>query len=437
MIEKLQRVMVTFILLVDMRVFHSLSRGETSDAANVEGSTDTFVLIIVALANLLVILLAMSKFRKMLSIFAHNLLICAMLAMVFLSVTWSLDRGFSFRRAVLLLFSTTLAVYLGQRFSVDDLHNIYRNTILVMFGLSALVLVVSPGVVLDPANPGAIRGLVGHKNGFGLYAGLLAVMLMAGGMTKWRNRAAKYLTFGIALGVVALSHSSTALIAFAAVAGMYPLLRSLQKRPEALLPKLALGFLLVAPIALMLATGSDSMFGSVTGKDASLSGRTKLWGLLVDAVSDQPMKGYGYDAYLGSQGSEWKHVAEKTGWTPAHAHNGYLQMTVSLGLPGLAIFMILLVLCVRRAMAFARENPSAEGLFPLAILLYLIVHNMSETTFLQSSGLVNILMFSLYVSMSLHPFLRSSESAEYEVVATEPEPAGNLPAPGMARFITE
>jgi len=235
--------------------------------------------------------------------------------------------------------------------------------------------------------------------------------------------------------LILLSRSSTALISFAAVAAMFPLLKLLQNRPKLIWPRVALGVILAVPLILTFAGGLDPALESF-GKDSSLSGRTKLWMSLTDAIMKKPLQGYGYDAYLGSQGSEWKDTVKKLGWLPVHAHSGYIQIALSTGLLGLGIFVAFLTKCVVRALAFARANQGTQGLFPLALLIYLILHNVTETTFLQSSGLANILLFAIFVSMWIHPRLRRNESlAESELPVLKQSDGirpGSLPVSGAA-----
>jgi exopolysaccharide production protein ExoQ len=329
-------------------------------------------------------------------------------------------------------------VYIGLRYSVDEIQRFFRDAILVMAAASIMLYVVAPNMVKDLVNPEALRGLVGHKNTFGLYMGLLGVIFLAGGMSTWRPRGLKYAAFAAIMVLLFLSHSGTAWISFAAVAAMFPLLKVLQNRPSRLLPKLVLGAILFTPLVLTFTGGLDPALGSL-GKDATLTGRTKLWALLIDAIAQKPLQGYGYDAYLGSQGSEWRATVKKVEWIPMHAHSGYIQMALSIGLVGLGIFVVFLIKCMLKAIIFARENPGAAGLFPLAALIYLVLHNLTETTFLQSSGLANILLFAIYVSMSLHPFLRSNKSAE-EFPTLEydlQEAPGSMPASGIAHSIVQ
>jgi exopolysaccharide production protein ExoQ len=436
--EKVKSAIIVFILLANMRVFHTLlaPSGETLEAANTNPQTSPLVLIIVLLSNLLLFLLLLPNIKRIASIFAREIVVSAILLLVLLSAFWSVDGAFSIRRAILLLASTTAAIYIGQRYYVDEIQAFFRNAILVMATLSLMLYAVVPKMVMDLASPEALRGLVGHKNTFGLYMGLLGVIFLAGGMNNWRSRALKCVVVAATMALLVLSHSGTAWIAFLVVAAMFPLLKVLQNRPSLVLPKVILGVILAIPLLLTFLGGLDPVLGSL-GKDATLTGRTKLWALLTDAIAQKPWLGYGYDAYLGSQGSEWRDVVKKVEWIPMHAHSGYLQIALSIGFVGLSIFILLLIKCVLKAVVFARENPGPAGLFPLAALLYLILHNVTETTFLQSSGLANILLFAIYVSMTLHPFLRTSESVNANLGALEQDfgdLSASLPSARVAHF---
>src|SRR5208283_4894771 len=127
MLEKLKNGIIIFVLLVDMRVFHTLMApsGETLDAANTNPQSSPVVLTIILLAQFLMFILILLDLKKVIRIFIQNILILATLFIVVFSVFWSVDGGFSLRRVILLLVSTATGVYIGQRYQVDGIQRIF------------------------------------------------------------------------------------------------------------------------------------------------------------------------------------------------------------------------------------------------------------------------------------------------------------------------
>ena len=83
------------------------------------------------------------------------------------------------RRSVLLLASTMIAIYVGERYSIKAFAHLLAQTFCLMIVLVLLVYLVAPEYVIDySAYGGAWRGLSTYKNTFGEYMAV-AVLLLA------------------------------------------------------------------------------------------------------------------------------------------------------------------------------------------------------------------------------------------------------------------
>jgi O-antigen ligase len=78
--------------------------------------------------------------------------------------------------------------------------------------------------------------------------------------------------------------------------------------------------------------------------DSSFTGRTDIWEFALQSLQLRLATGYGFEAFWGTdairnvpQGLEWAEYA-------SHSHNGYLDTALSMGLPGLALLIAVLVL---------------------------------------------------------------------------------------------
>jgi O-antigen ligase len=84
---------------------------------------------------------------------------------------------------------------------------------------------------------------------------------------------------------------------------------------------------------------------NVVMSDVSFTGRTDIWRFAVDHIVERPITGYGFSAFWGteqvvhglSQGATWATAA-------TDAHNAYLNLAVTVGLPGLALVFVWMVL---------------------------------------------------------------------------------------------
>ena len=246
-------------------------------------------------------------------------------------------------------------------------------------GLAALVLlaVCYLGVVFapqlsmhmatdiqEPHLAGDWRGAFGHKN---VAAAVMAMLLF---VAIYVVRAGAPV-LGASVGLLALvfllnsaGKTSSALILFVlALTSLTGVIRSFWLRAA----------MLYAPLLVLSMVGvgtviSDHLanIAKMLPLDTSFTGRTDIWTFAVQALLLRPWTGYGFAAFWGSgsirdlpQGMEWAEYA-------SHSHNGYLDTALSIGLPGLALLMAVLVIAPLRNFHLAERGGNSG---PLAMLL--------------------------------------------------------------------
>jgi O-antigen ligase len=82
---------------------------------------------------------------------------------------------------------------------------------------------------------------------------------------------------------------------------------------------------------------SDLLFG-LLGKDATLTGRTKIWSAILRQINERPWSGFGYAA-IWDETDQWGPLAwitKDAGFRAHHAHNSWLEQWLAIGVPGLA-----------------------------------------------------------------------------------------------------
>jgi O-antigen ligase len=78
--------------------------------------------------------------------------------------------------------------------------------------------------------------------------------------------------------------------------------------------------------------------------DSSFTGRTDIWTFAVQSLQARLPIGYGFSAFWG--GSAIQNLPEGKEWAAyaSHSHNGYLDSALAMGLPGLALLILVLVI---------------------------------------------------------------------------------------------
>jgi O-antigen ligase len=113
-------------------------------------------------------------------------------------------------------------------------------------------------------------------------------------------------------------------------------------------------------------------------KNATLTGRTTLWEILWRRFQERPIVGFGYEAF-------WKQYPQgimPPGWVEGdgfaiHAHNGYIDIALALGFAGLILYLFAQGLSWRNALKLARQKKQIIFVWPLLILIYLSLANLT------------------------------------------------------------
>ncbi len=139
----------------------------------------------------------------------------------------------------------------------------------------------------------------------------------------------------------------------------------------------------------MLAGGSGTR---VFGKSSTLTGRTDLWASLIEAVGERWPFGYGYQSFWTDSGRVTS-VYRDSGVQLGSAHNGYLDVALSLGVVGLILTMFLLGRGLIRRTAV---SPIDIAVVVLAVNIAIV--NLSESRLLLPNSIfTTILVAFAYV----------------------------------------
>jgi O-antigen ligase len=155
---------------------------------------------------------------------------------------------------------------------------------------------------------------------------------------------------------------------------------------------------------LILGIGGGAL--EAIGRDASLTGRTDVWEVVLSFV-ENPWFGAGYENFW--IGERLEHL---TDWGGNTAHNGYLEIYVNLGWIGLILLGTVILTGYRNMASAVRSDPNV-GRLRLAFFVICLIYNFSEAAFKMMSPVW--LMF-LWATMAV-PKLQSSVNVPSRVPA--------------------
>ncbi|MFK0340064.1 Wzy-type polysaccharide biosynthesis protein UppW [Agrobacterium deltaense] len=194
--------------------------------------------------------------------------------------------------------------------------------------------------------------------------------------------------------------------------------------------------LFLAVFALVtVGTTVDPVFSQMLtklGLDASFTGRRDIWTVAIDYIRQSPLLGYGYQAFWRSD-ALMSSFTENNTWatTAPDSHNGYFDLLLAGGVPGLVLVMVwiyLLPLHYLGKMNEATRNSPLTRLY-VGVWLYVLLYGFLETLFFLSTGFV--WFFLIVAVMGLH--LQANASLVEDEAEREPERAvggaGIVPTP--------
>jgi O-antigen ligase len=316
------------------------------------------------------------------------------------SMIWSISPDQTMRRGIALAFTSLSGVALAARFRWARLAEVLATAFAVMAIGSFLAGAALPGFGRDhDLFPGAWRGLWTDKNLLGGYMALGGGIFAAAGLLNPRRAIVWWPMVGLALLLMVLSTSKTALVSCLLGLCGVGLIWLVRRGPAMAIVTsygAVLGLVGVAMVALL---ASDVVF-ALLGKDATLTGRTKIWAGVMHVIDQRPWLGWGYGAVWTNE-EVWAPLAWITkiaGFRAYHSHNSWLEQWLAAGVVGLGLWAAYFMeTCVRAILAVYR-SPGAYLALPFLLVYGLI--SLTESIALTFNSLHWVLFVAIAAKLA-------------------------------------
>lgn len=344
-----------------------------------------------------------------------------LLAWVWASTAWSIDPATTIRRAFAFTAYTLVAVQIALRFTPERIIRWLAVVCLVQLSLSVAFAVALPAYAYMP-DGGQLRGVFTHKNSMGellLMAGVvLAATWPARLIPRWLAAAGLALVFALALPV----GSATALALLVVLGGLLAALLALRLPHHLAALMIGLGLGLVGLVAALAVLHPAGVF-ELLGRDPTLTGRAQLWAFVDGLIAERPWLGYGYRTVFAQPWVQhW--VVDALGWEAPHAHNGYREIMLDLGVVGLLLVLPILAGTLWRAIRRVVVRPDTLAVFAFLIIAGYLLRNLTEADLLHQTKLVWVLV--LIASFHLRGLNRRREAG---LAPAQPMTARATPQP--------
>lgn len=331
----------------------------------------------------------------------------------FLSLSWSDSPSMTFRRVAVLVCFALGAYGISKAFTLTDL-----LCLVVFVCTSTLAIGFVCELCLGTFRPWAsayrFSGTV-HPNTQGLYLTSLCLAtccLMRQGfakrcmlpiflaglvfllLTKSRTSCAGVI---LSLSVIWVLHAPKGLLPIAIIGGVW-----FAATTGLFVSFLALDFSESASNAVLLGREEQA---------ESLTGRLPIWETLWPYVQDRPLFGYGYDSFWIP--ARVNAVSSELQWGIREAHSAYIDTVLSVGLIGAALWMVVVLGTLARALDYYYRTQHEGHAFLFGLMIFGLINAFTE------SGMIMPLFvpFVVLAGIMQHAFFLEAAPGPHRVIA--------------------
>ncbi len=316
-----------------------------------------------------------------------------LLVLALLSFGWSDTPGLTFRGSLAALIVAMLAAHIAKRYSWEELNYFIRWSLTITAILSLFAVVLLPSI-----------GRLELSYWRGIFVGSKAMPIeMSLNILLWYwyilcHSKHRLISLGIIfLSVVLLSmgRAISSVFILLALLCLLTALRSIRLYKHRQAPLIILFFLIVGILGGSIITENAASIIVASGRNTNLTGRAEIWPQVLGYIAQRPWTGYGYAGFWQFWRGSDNPAASifLPGYVPGHAHNGFLEILLQLGIPGLVFYLGAYLRAITSAFTHSMNSKLSEATLPLIVLLFLALTNNTET---ERQGLIGANFYWFY-----------------------------------------
>jgi exopolysaccharide production protein ExoQ len=211
--------------------------------------------------------------------------------------------------------------------------------------------------------------------GLGLTWRLFHVFRSRSSEATRRPLIANGIALAMTLWLLIKSNSMTSLCCFVLASGLMAASFHKIGRKRPVMHLLVISVVSVVFVALFLDVGAILL--QALGRDPTLTGRTDVWEIVL-SLTGNPLIGTGFESFW--LGERLEKIWSLHWWRPNEAHNGYLEIFLTLGWIGIGLLVFIILNGYRNILDIFRHNPEAARL-RLAYFAVGLAYNFTESAF--------------------------------------------------------
>jgi exopolysaccharide production protein ExoQ len=300
-----------------------------------------------------------------------------------ISCLWSPEPGVTLKQGIYLLITYAFAIDFSTK-PIEKQMKYMQLAGTIAVALTVLTVALFPKYGLNGRQgvTGEWEGIYAGKNVCALAMMFLLMPALYRKPVTLQGRVLRLVYIVSVLGVIGMTRSRTgwgiAVVLIFFSFGLKLLARFQAFDRSVLFLLFCGGTLLIGTVILL---NLPTLFHFI-GRDTTFSGRTQIWSAILDSIHKQPWTGYGYRAFWRGMTGESANVMIALGWMMGYAHNGFLSVWVEVGGVALGLLVLCLLKGLKDSWYCLMRDPSPQVLWYITTIVFGILYNIDEATFL-------------------------------------------------------
>ncbi|MEK6890323.1 MAG: O-antigen ligase family protein [Nanoarchaeota archaeon] len=341
--------------------------------------------------------------KRAIKITLDNKLLIFLSILIAISFTWSHNPAITIQRIFAFFGTLIFCIYFSLRYDKKEQISLLTYALSAILLVSILIALILPSYGISEENNGAWQGAFNQKNALGrmMVLSLITFLFYLSERKKLMAKILVIILMLFSISLVYLSQSKTAILTTGIIAFIIIFTRILQKSNKitSAFFIILIGIIIILSGITIINYGKDIL--NEIGKETTLTGRTELWSYSLDNIMKHPIIGYGYASFwIKDKNSPSEKAEYILGWDPPHAHNGFIDLTLELGIIGLIIITIQLIVIGVKSSKLALKSKEFVNLWPLTLTAFLLLYNLTESSLIRSNSIFLVIYISLLYNLN-------------------------------------
>ncbi len=409
-------VMVSTFLMFMMVIFGpfvALGLSGSTEANTGDGSSIRQLGYVIITGVVFIALKPWENYRRLLAI---PLPLVVGLGYCWLSILWAIEPSIAFRRLVLATMVMWTLFAAMRQLKFEEILLLLRWSLVILLVVNFLIVYLAPAYGIHDGNAldeyslaGDWRGVMQHKNFAGATCALtlIAFAFDRGRMPRW----VQGLVMIGSLFFLYKSNSKTSFgLGLGALAAGWMFVRYNRRYRLAVIICISI----IAISATVLEGLYQNPFLGKFSDPKAFTGRMSIWIALYQYVVDHPWFGSGYGSFwnIGPRSPIFQYATGEVSRMP-NGHNGFLDLAVQLGLPGMALLIAVGVIWPLKTLLDSPIVSGTRGALIAAMFIFCIGHNATESSLFDRDMTIWV-FFMVAIAMS-QPNLINYKRAKFDV----------------------